>query len=174
MAKVSLNKITPIKNGEIKEVEINGEKVQIRQYLSTKDKIALTERVLAGAFDNSNRYSIFRLNILTDIEIIKTYTNFNITEKQLENIPGLYDLLILNNILSQVKENIPEIELSDLYEKIYDEADNLEHYLNSLMGIMKTITQDYENTRIDVDETMAKLENPNALNTIKEILDKIG
>lgn len=174
MAKVSLIKITPIKSGEIKEVEINGEKVQVRQYLPTAEKIALTERVLAGAFDESNRYSMFRLNILMEIEIIKTYTNFNITEKQMENIPNLYDLLILNNIIKQVNENIPDEELIELRDKIYDEADNLEHYLNSLMGIMKTITQDYENTKLDVDETMAKLDNPNALKTVKEILDKIG
>lgn len=174
MAKVSLIKITPIKSGEIKEVEINGEKVQVRQYLPTAEKIALTERVLAGAFDESNRYSMFRLNILMEIEIIKTYTNFNITEKQMENIPNLYDLLVLNNIIKQVNENIPDEELIELRDKIYDEADNLEHYLNSLMGVMKTITQDYENTKLDVDETMAKLDNPNALKTVKEILDKIG
>lgn len=174
MAKVSLIKITPIKSGEIKEVEINGEKVQVRQYLPTAEKIALTERVLAGAFDESNRYSMFRLNILMEIEIIKTYTNFNITEKQMENILNLYDLLVLNNIIKQVNENIPDEELIELRNKIYDEADNLEHYLNSLMGVMKTITQDYENTKLDVDETMAKLDNPNALKTVKEILDKIG
>jgi len=140
MAKVSLIKITPIKSGEIKEVEINGEKVQVRQYLPTAEKIALTERVLAGAFDESNRYSMFRLNILMEIEIIKTYTNFNITEKQMENILNLYDLLVLNNIIKQVNENIPDEELIELRNKIYDEADNLEHYLNSLMGVMKTIT----------------------------------
>lgn len=174
MAKVSLQKIAPIKIGEIKEVEINGEKVQIKQYLSTKDKIALTERVLTSAFDDGNRYSMFRLNILADIELIKAYTNFNITAKQLEDLPGLYDLLILNNILSQVKANIPEKELSELYDKIYEEADNLEHYLNSLMGLMKTITTDYSNVSLDVDKIREKLDDPNAFGTIKEILDKIG
>lgn len=174
MAKVSLIKITPIKSGEIKEVEINGEKVQVRQYLPTAEKIALTERVLAGAFDESNRYSMFRLNLLMEIEIIKTYTNFNITEKQMENIPNLYDLLVLNNIIKQVNENIPDEELIELRDKIYDEADNLEKYLNSFAGIMKLITTDYSNVSMDVDETMKKIDNPEAFKTIKEILDKIG
>lgn len=174
MAKVSLIKITPIKSGEIKEVEINGEKVQVRQYLPTAEKIALTERVLAGAFDESNRYSMFRLNILMEIEIIKAYTNFNITEKQMENIPNLYDLLVLNDIIKQVNENIPEEELIELRNKIYDEADNLEKYLNSLIGLMKTITTDYDATKINVDELTNKLDNPEALKTVKEILDKIG
>lgn len=174
MAKVSLQKITPIKSGEIKEVEINGEKVQVRQYLPTKEKIALTERVLSGAFDESNRYSMFRLNLLTEIEIIKTYTNFNITAKQMEDIPGLYDLLVLNNIIKQVNENIPDEEIIELRDKIYDEADNLEHYLNSLMGVMKTITTDYSNTEMNVDALSEKLNNPEALKIVKEILDKIG
>lgn len=173
MAKVSLNKITPIKSGEIKEVDFQGQKIQVRQYLPTQDKIALTERVLVGAFDESNKYSMFRLNLLMEIEIIKTYTNINITDKQMENIPILYDLLVLNHILD-IENEIPSDELIELKDKIYDEADNLEHYLNSLMGIMKTITQDYENTKLNVDETMAKLDNPNALKTVKEILDKIG
>lgn len=174
MAKVSLTKIAPIKNGDIKEVEINGQKIQVRQYLSTKEKIALTERVLAGAFDESNRYSMFRLNILMEIEIIKTYTNLNITEKYMEDLPGLYDLLVLNKIIAQINEHIPEEELIELRSKIYDEADNLEHYLNSLVGIIKTISTDYNTTQINVDELSAKLNNPEAFQMVKEILDKIG
>jgi len=81
MAKVSLIKIAPIKNGDIKEIEINGELVQVRQYLSISEKILLTERILDKAFDDTNRYSVFRLTIASDIEIIKAYTNFNITAK---------------------------------------------------------------------------------------------
>ena len=89
MAKVSLTKVTPLKAGEIKEVNIQDEIVQVRQYLPVDEKIALTERVLTRAFDETNYYSIYRLTLYTEIEIIKTYTNFNFTEKQLENIPKL-------------------------------------------------------------------------------------
>lgn len=174
MAKISLNKITPIKSGEIKEVNIQDEIMQVRQYLSVDEKIALTERVLTRAFDETNYYSIYRLTLYTEIEIIKTYTNLNFTEKQLENIPKLYDLLSLNGIIKLVEENIPEKELMGLKDKINDEAEHLEKYLNSFAGVMKTITTDYSNTQIDVEKIMGDLKDTENLGTIKEILDKIG
>ena len=174
MAKISLNKIAPIKSGEIKEIEFNGEIIQVRQYLPVEDKIALTERVLSGAFDESNRYSKYRLNLLLAIEIVRAYTNINITEKQLENIPHLYDLLQLNGINDFVQDNIPESEINELIGKAYGEANNLQNYLNSLMGVMKTITTDYSNTELNVEKITEQLNNPEALSTVKEILDKIG
>ena len=173
MAKVSLSKITPIKSGEVKEIEFKGEKIQVRQYLSTNDKIALTERVLSQAFDDSNHYSIFRLEILSEIEILKAYTNLNITDKQMEDIPHLYDILKLNRVFDLLNY-IPENELNELHNKIHNEAVNLDQYLNSLMGIMKTITTDYSNTEMKVDELTDKLNDPKAFETVKEILNKIG
>lgn len=174
MAKVSLNKITPVKSGEIKEVEINGEKIQIHQYLPTQDKIALTERVLGQAFDETNHYSKYRLTVYTILEIIRAYTNINFTETQLKDIPKLYDLLVLNNIIEQIRENIPTQEWNELTAKVVDEANHLESYLNSFAGVMKTISTDYSNTEMDVDKISAKLNDPEALKTVKEILDKIG
>lgn len=174
MAKVSLTKVTPLKAGEIKEVNIQDEIVQVRQYLPVDEKIALTERVLTRAFDETNYYSIYRLTLYTEIEIIKTYTNFNFTEKQLENIPKLYDLLVLNNIIKIIEDNIPEKELIGLKEKINNEAEHLEKYLNSFAGVMKTITTDYSNTQINVEKIVDDLKNTEGLSTIKDILDKIG
>lgn len=173
MAKVSLNKLTPIKGGTIIVKRINDIEVEIRQYLSTDEKIALTERVLAQAFDNSNQYSQYRLDIITVIEMLKAYTNINFTEKVLSDIPKLYDLIVLNHLDDLLKE-IPEEEYNSLVDKIQDEADNLQRYLNSLLGVMKTITTDYSNTQMNVDELTEKLNNPEALKTVKEILDKIG
>lgn len=174
MAKVSFIKLTPIKSGEIKEVKFNDEVIQIHQYLPVKDKIALTERVLVQAFDDTNHYSLYRLNILFIIEVVRTYTNINITDKQLENLTNVYDLLTLNGIKDFVISNIPEDEYYGLYHKVCGEAENLEKYLNSFAGIMKTITSDYSATEMDVDKITSQLNDPEALKTVKEILDKIG
>ena len=95
------------------------------------------------------------------------------TDKQMEDIPHLYDILKLNRVFDLLNY-IPENELNELHNKIHNEAVNLDQYLNSLMGIMKTITTDYSNTEMKVDELTDKLNDPKAFETVKEILNKIG
>jgi len=81
MAKVSLNKIIPIKKVDDITIDINGEKVIVKQYLSVDEKVALVERVLNASIDETNYFSNAKLKVYSKIEILKAYTNINFTDK---------------------------------------------------------------------------------------------
>ena len=174
MAKVSLNKITPIKSVEPITTMIGDSEITIKQYLPINDKLAFTERVLAAALDETGFLNPVRLDVYMNLEIIKTYTNISLTDKMMEDAPKTYDLLVLNNILEQVISNIPENEYNDLYDAVVDCAEHTVHYLSSFVGMMKTIGNDYNLTKMNVDEIMGTLDDPEKIGLVKNILDKIG
>jgi hypothetical protein len=109
MAKVSLNKITPIKKVDDITIDINGEKVIVKQYLPVDEKALFSERVLNNAMDpNINFASEMRMMVYFSLELINTYTNINLTEKMFEEATKTYDLLVLNHILDAVIDAIPK------------------------------------------------------------------
>lgn len=174
MAKISLNKITPIKKIDKVIIKINDEDVEVIQYLPIAEKAALSERVINAAIDENGVLSSSRKIVYFDLELIKTYTNINITDKMMEEAPKTYDLLKMNGIFKAIEEAIPEQEFWEISQRVYDDCDNVVKYLNSFKGIMKAINQDYSNTEMDVDKIMTELKDPEAYGLLKDILDKIG
>lgn len=174
MAKVSLSKITPIKKVDDVVINIGDEQITVKQYLPVDEKVALTERVLNAAIDETNYFSYARLNVYSKIEIIKAYTNINFTDKQLEDAPKLFDLLQLNGIIQTVLNAIPENEYHFIQDMIYDDADRLGKHLNSFLGVMKVVQQDYDLTQMNVDNLMNTLGDKESVGLVKDILDKIG
>lgn len=174
MAKVSLNKIAPIKSIEAINININDNEVSVKQYLPINDKLAFTERVLNATIDETGFLNPVRLEVYMNLEIIKTYTNISITDKMMEEAPKTYDLLILNGILEKVLESIPEEEYNELYNAVEECAEHAVAYLNSFAGMIKTISENYDATKINVEEIMNTLDNPEKVGLVKDILDKIG
>lgn len=174
MAKVSLNSITPIKKIDSVKIKIGEQEVEVLQYLPINDKLALAERVLNMTLDDTGFLNPVRLEVYTYLEIIRTYTNISITDKMMENAPKTYDLLEMNNILVEVVNAIPEEEYNALIGMIEDSAEHTVKYLTSFVGMMKTVSQDYDATKMNVDEIMNTLDNPEKIGLVKDILDKIG
>jgi hypothetical protein len=174
MAKVSFNKITPIKNLEAKIVNIGENEITIEQYLPITEKADLIERVLNMVVDDTGFLNPIRLDTIFNIELIKAYTNISITEKMMENPAKVYDLLVLNDILSTVLSNIPEEEYEDLFSACSECAEHVVTHMNSFAGMMKTITENYGATKMNTEEIIKTLGDPNQIGLVKDILDKIG
>ena len=174
MAKVSLNKLIPIKSVEAVNITIGENEIIIEQYLPMADKAALVERVLNTVLDETGYVNPMRLEVIFNIEVIKTYTNISITDKMMENPAKVYDMLILNDILSQVLSNIPKDEYEDLFNYVDEAACHTVNYLNSFAGMMKTITENYDTTKMNVEDIMKTLDDPDKVGLVKDILDKIG
>lgn len=174
MAKVSLNSITPVKKVDSVKIKIGEQEVEVLQYLPINDKLALAERVLNMTLDDTGFLNPVRLEVYTYLEIIRTYTNISITDKMMENAPKTYDLLEMNNILVSIVNAIPEEEYNALIGMIEDSAEHTVKYLTSFVGMMKTVSQDYDATKMNVDEIMNTLDNPEKIGLVKDILDKIG
>ena len=174
MAKISFNKLTPIKSVDATMITIGENEIIVERYLPMADKAAFVERVLNAVIDDTGFINPMRLDVMFHIELIKTYTNISITEKMMENPSKVYDLLILNNVLSAVLEAIPEEEYEDLIDNITECAKHTVDYLNSFAGMIKNITTNYDTTKMNVEEIMNTLGDPNQVGFVKDILDKIG
>jgi len=92
----------------------------------------------------------------------------------LEEIPKLYDLLEINNIFDTIINNIPVKEYENIINMINDDADRLSKHLNSFVGMVKTIQQDYDATQLNVDKLMQTLGDKESVGLVKDILENIG
>jgi len=81
MAKVAFTKLGLKKDDFIKEIEWNGQKIEVKQFLSTGEKLDLISRVVNLSTDEHAFYNPCKVEIFEIIEIIMTYTNINITDK---------------------------------------------------------------------------------------------
>jgi hypothetical protein len=102
------------------------------------------------------------------------YTNINFTEKQKENPTKLYDLLEENGLIDAVISLIPSTEYQTLYEGVAEISKNIYAYQNSVLGILDVVNKDYNNLKLDTNEIVEELTNPEQLLTLKKVIDNLG
>lgn len=173
MAKVSLNKLVEKKDIPSKNVNIGTETISVLQYLSTAEKAKLIERITNDVFDASGFASPIRTTVYFDLELIRAYTNINITDKMMETPDKTYDLLVLNDIVKIVKDNIPSEELDCIMTLIYSTINHVENYNTSLVGMFKMINEDYDGTKLSIENILKSLE-PEKIETLQQVLEKMG
>lgn len=174
MAKVSLNKLIPIKSLQDKVIKINDVEVTVKQYLPTEKKAELISAILNNTVEENNDFNDFKVVILTAIEMIMYYTNISITDTQLKDIPKLYDLLVLNKIWEQVKQEIPEDEYNFITTELNNEIVRLRTFFHSALGVLGAIQQDYNLSSLNIDELINKLKTDKSLALVKDIIEKAG
>lgn len=174
MAKVSLSRIAPAKKRDDIMVTINDNEVMIKQYLPILEKTHLIDYVVNSVFDENGFASPLRVVIYTDIALIRYYTNISLTETALANLNKTYDSLEMNGIIEAVRAAIPADELEYIESMIHDSVTYLIEYNMSALGILRTVTRDYDSTRLDAERITQVLEDPNALTLLKDVLEKMG
>lgn len=174
MAKVTFNKLTPIKKLDNKIITINEQEIEVIQYLPTAEKGTLIERVLSLAIDETGFYSPIRLEVAFHIELVKTYTNISITDKMLEDPAKVYDLLVLNEILPAIIEAIPENEYNMLFDSVEECCDQVAQYSNSFLGVLRSTQSDFNITSESIANMMGTLHDPESIGLVKDVLEKLG
>ena len=174
MAKVTFSKLGLSKNTEVKEVEWNGQKIEVKQYLPIEEKIDLIGKILNQSVDDNGYYNPIRLHLYANIEILMAYTNISFTEKQKEDIFKLYDLFMSAGLLDEISRTIPGEELSRIHSWAYEAIDNIYTYRNSAAGIMESIGRDYSNLELDADKIKNEMADPDNLTLLKDVLTKLG
>lgn len=139
-----------------------------------QDKLAMIERILNSTVDTTGFLNPVRLEVFSILEIINTYTNINITEKMMDNAPKTYDSLMINGIIDKIIEAIPEDEYNAVFDAIEECAEHTVSYMNSFVGMMKTVNENYNMTGMSVEEMMSSLGDPDKIGFVKEVLEKIG
>ncbi len=174
MAKISLNKLNLKVDESIKTLKFNDQDIEIKQYLPVNDKLNLISTVINESADDLKFYNVGKLEIFKTIEIIKNYTNISFTDKQLEDVPKLYDLLVSCGLADEIIANIPEVETSWLDDVLMDTVSSVYKYQNSIFGILDAVTTDYKNLNFDVAELQKNISNPENLTLLKDVVTKLG
>lgn len=178
MAKVPFSKLqASIKNDIVNYTyrNKNGEDIEfeIKTYLPFEKKLQLISNVINQSIDDNGFYNPMRVQLFMSLEIIYTYTNLSFTEKMKEDPFKLYDILINNNLYQNIIEIIKD-EYSIICQNIYDTIDNIYKYKNSVMGILDTVKSDYSDLELDITELQNKIQNPENIALLKDIMTKMG
>ena len=175
MAKVAFTKLGLKKKDEVKNVDLNGVTIEVKQYLPVNDKLDLISRVLNASHDQSANFANpIQLEVIGTIEIIIAYTNLSFTEKQKEDYAKLYDLFEENGIIDLIIAEIPEREYNYIIDGINETADAVYKYQNSVLGILESATKDYSNLEFDASQIQSMLADPSNISLVREVLSKLG
>ena len=174
MAKVTFTKLALARNNDIKTFEWKDQKIEVKQYLPVAEKLDLISRILNLSGDDHVFYNPCKVEIFELIEIILTYTNINVTDKQSEDILKLYDLFISSGFADAVKNAIPEEELNYIDDSIWATIKEIYRYRDSAMGVMNQIVQDYKDVDLDARKITEQLSNNENLSLIKDVVTKLG
>ena len=177
MAKVSFTKLNKIKSLPAipypfadSEIEI-----EVEQYLPLEKKLDLIIAVIEKSGNSeAGFFNLVQLQTYYVIEMVKTYTNLSFTDKQMEDAPKFYDMLILNGVWAFLEEKIPATEREYIWNNIVEMANRVTEYQNSVLGVLKQLSQDKESLDFDVTDIVNKLQDPESLTLLKQLTDKAG
>lgn len=174
MVKVSLTKLNKIKSLDSIDIKIGEETISVVQYLPLEKKLTIMQNIIEQAGNNEEGfYNIVKLTVFYTIEMLRVYTNISFTEKQLEDPQKLYDIIVLNNIWETVKDSIPEKERDYIWENTCALAREITEYNHSALGMLKLMSDDYENLNFDVQEITEKLSDRTNLDLVRNLLTKL-
>ena len=175
MAKVPFSKLNQIKKLPPVSHQFGEYEIEVEQYLPLEDKVNLITAVIDQAGNGEEGFfNIVKLDTYYKIEIIKAYTNISFTDKQLEDTPKLFDAIVLNDVWSFVEDKIPQVEREYIWDNILNLAREITNYNSSALGILKSISTDYSNLKLEATDIQKEINNPDALGLLREILTKLG
>lgn len=177
MAKISYNKlgITKDELNKVQTIEYNDQTIEVKQYLPIAEKSELITRVLNNSVDeNTGYYNLLKLDMNLGLEIVYAYSNISFTEKQKEDPMKLYDMLNASKVLNLIIGLVPDGEFYYLNKTTHEMANNIVTYRNSAMGIMEAISADYSNLDLDATDIQKKLNDPDNMALLKDVLTKLG
>lgn len=178
MAKVPFSKLQAKVNNKVSQLfyyNSAGEEVyyEVKNYLPLEEKLELVSRIINNSTDDNGFYNPMRVKFNMVLEIVYAYTNLSFTEKMKEDSFKLYDILMSTGIFKQIVEIIYN-DWIEIKQDVWDTINNIYSYKNSIMGILDTIKQDYSNLSFDASEIQKNLADPNNMELLKTILDKLG
>ena len=174
MSRIPFTKLGLKKKEEIKNITINDQVIEVKQYLPINDKINIITNVIENSADDNNFANPVKVEVFANLEIMYAYTNISFTDKQKGDPTKLYDLLEENGVIAEVIAAIPENEYALLLGWIDETIEAFYTYRNSVMGIMEQISADYSNLSLDATEIQQKLADPQNLELLKNVMTKLG
>lgn len=173
--KVGLTKLNLKKNTDIISIEWNNQNIEIKCFLPTEEKLGVVGRIVSLSLDENNFLNPMRFDIFETLELMYAYTNINFTDKQKEDVLGLYDLLVSSGLWNKIYEKLYEIkEYQIIHNSAKDLVNEIYKYRDSALGILDSINQDYKDVNYNVDKIQEVLGDKQNLSVVKDIVTKLG
>lgn len=170
MAKIAFSKLNQVKTMGFKVAKVNGVEIEVAQYLPLEEKLMLIQTVLELALEDKGFFNPMKVRTFLDLEILKQYTNISFTEKQMENLQKLYDSLVINGIIREVKTAMSEEELCYLEKSVFECGESIVKHNNSVMGILQSMSEKYDTSALDMHKIIEMIKDPQQLEFVKNIL----
>lgn len=154
--------------------EINNKTIMVRSYLPVNEKLDLISWVINQSADDLKFYNVGKIDIFLTLGIIKYYTDIQFSDENIQNATATYDLIITNEVYENIKFIIPDTELDWIRTTLFETIDSIYKYQNSIMGILDTVTTDYQNLNFDVEQLQKNISNPDNLTLLKDVVTKLG
>lgn len=176
MSKLAYNKLGLNKmiNKEPIIINFNEQQIEVAQYLPIEKKLDLISDIINKSIDENNYYNPCRIEIFTTVEIILAYTNLTVTDKQKEDLFKLYDSFVASGFSEKVMSSIPESDITFINYSVRRTIKNIYNQKNSVLGILETISTDYNTLNLDASEIQSKLADPENLDLLRAVLTKLG
>ena len=175
MAKVAFSKLKCKINDGAKTIQLGEEVIVVKQYLPIQEKLALIGRVVELSHEQSYNFNNPVIcQMICEMEIVFNYTNLSFTDKQKEDLPKLYDILYSSGTLKQILQTIPDEEYYSIVNGVHNTIEALYKYQNSILGLLDTLSQDYENLELDVNKIQEQLKGITDLNMVKGLLTNLN
>ena len=176
MAKITFTKLNAKVNTEVKILQFNGTDIEVKQYLSIKDKMALINDIVNQAIEkNFAYYNPGEIEVAEILAIIEAYTNLTFTPKQKEDLAKLYDIIISSGLAKQVISLISDEELNAFEELLYNSLENVYKHRNSFIGMLEVVQNDYADANYDATAIQEKLaSNKEVIEMLKTITSTLG
>ena len=141
MAKITYSSLKLKTNEEIKEVNFNENKIEVKQYLPISDKIDLVDISLQEAKEG-NLYNPLKVDMYFHLNLIYLYTNINFTDKQKEDEEKLYDTLNSTGLIDAIIAEIPEKEYNYLRNMANEKVENDLKYNTTAASLIAKLIED--------------------------------
>ena len=154
-------------------IDINGQSVEVKQYLPVERQIEIIANVLRNSADDNNFANPTKVEVFFNLELIYAYTNIEFSEEEKEDPAALYDILESNDIISKIIDVIPSIQYADLLERTNITIENYYKHVNSALGILEQISADYKDMDFNAEEIEKKIANGENIQLLKSIVEKL-
>lgn len=154
MAKVTYSSLQLKPREDVKEIEINNKKIEVKQYLSANDKNSILESTIQKADEDSTILNTFALEIYFNMFVIFKYTNITFTQNQKEDLLKLYDAFESSGAMNKILSAIPYEEYDDLRANLEDMVKEYNNYRNSAKAIVEQFKMFAPQQAVNIQEQL--------------------
>ena len=154
-------------------------KIKVKQYLPLEEKFKIINEVAQLVIDERDFVNLLNLRVWTDLTLIRHYTDIDLEEQfnseEIEKeCKEVYDLFFVNKVFDDAFNVIPASEFAQINEMIANTVHEFYKYRNSIKGILESVSADYSNLDLDATEIQKKLNDPENVGFLKEVMNKLG